>query len=133
MLEVRLCKPAVYKLKILVKGKFEYYKAMEGTKTKGGTKSLKFSGGKKSGGSTIFDLNLVVGKALEETMIWKKKSPFSVGLKRGITHNRRLIRSEILNLICTKCLCDDLYQLKIKPCPINITFSQICNMLSKLF
>ena len=28
MLEVRLCKPAIYKLKILGGGKFEYYKSM---------------------------------------------------------------------------------------------------------
>ena len=47
MLEVCLCKPAIYKLKILGGGKFESYKSMRGTTKKGGTKFLKFSGGKQ--------------------------------------------------------------------------------------
>ena len=34
-----------------------------------GTEFLKFSGGKQKGGTSIFDLNLVRGKTLEETMI----------------------------------------------------------------
>ena len=64
VLEVRLYKPAVYKLKIWGKGKIEYYKAMEGTKKKGRNQIFKVQWG-----STIFDLSLVVGNALEETMI----------------------------------------------------------------
>ena len=45
MLEVCLCKLAIYKLKILGRGKFEYYKSMGGTTKRGGNKFLKFSGG----------------------------------------------------------------------------------------
>ena len=69
MLDVRLCKPAIYKLKILGRGKFEYYKLIggggggwgRGKKKEGGTKFLKFSGGGQKGADTIFDLNLVGG------------------------------------------------------------------------
>ena len=56
------------KLKILGGGEFEYYKSMEGTTKSGGTKFLKFSRGKQRKGIMIFDLNLVGGKTLEETM-----------------------------------------------------------------
>ena len=52
MLEICLCKPAIYKLKILGGGKCESYKSMGGT-----TKT----GGSKREGITIFDLNLVGG------------------------------------------------------------------------
>ena len=50
VLEVCLCKPATYKLKILGGGKFKYYKSMGGTAKRGGTKFLKFSGGGGGGG-----------------------------------------------------------------------------------
>ena len=50
MLKVHLCKPAMYKLKILGVGKFEYYKSVGGTTKRGGGAAhdfwLKFSGGK---------------------------------------------------------------------------------------
>ena len=49
VLEACLCKPAIYKLKILGGGKFESYKSMRGTTKKGGTKFLKFSGRKQRG------------------------------------------------------------------------------------
>ena len=71
VLEVRLWRPATYKWKILGVGEFEYYKSMGWTtkRGKGGTKFLEFSGGKqKREGKTIFDLFLVGGKTLEETM-----------------------------------------------------------------
>ena len=50
-----------YKLKILVSGNIinQWGQPQKGG---GGTKFLKFSGGSKSGGGTIFDLNLVGGK-----------------------------------------------------------------------
>ena len=62
MLEVCLCKLAIYKLKILGRGKFEYYKSMGGTtKRGGGNKFLKFSGGGEGwgakGGNTILDFS----------------------------------------------------------------------------
>ena len=60
VLEICLCKPAIYKLKILGGGKCESYKSMGGT-----TKT----GGSKREGITIFDLNLV-GETLEETMYY---------------------------------------------------------------
>ena len=69
MLEVRLCKPAIYKLKILGRGKFEYYKSMGEVQKGRGTKFLKFSGGKQKAGGMIFYLNLVWGKTLEETIV----------------------------------------------------------------
>ena len=59
MLEVCLCKPAIYNLKILGRGNHK----------KGGTKFLKLSGGKQKRKNMIFDLNLVWRKTLEETMI----------------------------------------------------------------
>ena len=44
VLDVRLCKPAIYKLKILGKGKFEYYKLIggggDGWEQKGGAKQV---------------------------------------------------------------------------------------------
>ena len=51
---VCLCKPAIYKLKILGGGKFEYYKSIGGTTKRGepnfespmGKAKFKFSGGK---------------------------------------------------------------------------------------
>ena len=62
MLEVCLCKPAIYKSNISGGGKFEFYKSTGGTaKRRGGTKFLKFSGGEAKGRITIFDLNLVGG------------------------------------------------------------------------
>ena len=54
MLEVHLCKPAIYKLKILGGGKFEYYKSMgqpQKVGVGGGTKFLKFNGGKQKRGT----------------------------------------------------------------------------------
>ena len=59
MLEVCLCKPAIYNLKILVWGDHK----------KRGTKFLKLSGGKQKEKNLIFDLKLVGRKTLEETMI----------------------------------------------------------------
>ena len=59
MLEVRLCKPAIYKLKILGGGKFEYYKST-GKSQKGGDQIFKVQWREAKGaGGTIFDLNLV--------------------------------------------------------------------------
>ena len=71
MLEVRLCRPGKFKLKILGGGKFEYYKSTVVTTKRGVTKFLKFNGGKakRRGGGTFFGLNLVGGKILEETML----------------------------------------------------------------
>ena len=65
MLEVRLCKPAIYKLKILGGGKFEYYKST-GKSQKGGDQIFKvqWGGGSKRGRDTVFDFNLVGGKNL---------------------------------------------------------------------
>ena len=54
VLEVCLCKPAIYNLKILGGGKFEYYKSIGGTTKKGGTKFLKFSGRGAKGGDYDF-------------------------------------------------------------------------------
>ena len=76
MLEVRLCKPAIYKLKFLGGGEFG-----GNCKKQGGTKFLKFSlRGRKKGGDTIFDLNLVGGKTWrklwfcqQKTDIWRVK------------------------------------------------------------
>ena len=52
-------------------GKFcEYHAAGGGKGGEGGTKFLKFSGGKQKGGITIFDLNLVGGKT------WRKLSNY---------------------------------------------------------
>ena len=45
VLEVFLCKPGIYKLKILGRGEFEYYKSTRGTTKRGGGEFLKFSGG----------------------------------------------------------------------------------------
>ena len=70
MLEVRLCKPAIYKLKILGGGKFEYYKSMgqpQKVGVGGGDRIFKVQWGEAKKGDTIFDLNLVWG-SLEETM-----------------------------------------------------------------
>ena len=50
MLEVGLCKPAVYKLKILGGGKFEYYKSMGGTTKMGGDQIFKVQWGETKGG-----------------------------------------------------------------------------------
>ena len=62
MLEVRLCKPAIYKLEILGGGKFEYYKSMvQSQKVGGETKFLKFNGGKQKRG-TQFWLKFSVGE-----------------------------------------------------------------------
>ena len=55
MLEVRLCKPAIYKLKILGGRKFEHYKSMRGI-TERGDPIFKVQWGKAKGGDTIFDL-----------------------------------------------------------------------------
>ena len=70
MLEVRLCKPAIYKLKILGRGKFEYYKSMGENTKREGNQIFKIQWGKAKGraGGMIFYLNLVWGKTLEETM-----------------------------------------------------------------
>ena len=61
VLVVSLCKPVVYKLKILDGGKLQYYKWMGGTtkKREKGTKFWNFSGGKQKRRNTIFDSNLV--------------------------------------------------------------------------
>ena len=61
VLVVSLCKPVVYKLKILDGGKLQYYKWMGGTtkKREEGTKFWNFSGGKQKRRNTIFDSNLV--------------------------------------------------------------------------
>ena len=69
VLEVCLWKPAVYKLKILGGGKFESYKSMGGTTKRGGAHIFKVQWGKQKGGITIFDLNLVGEKTMEETML----------------------------------------------------------------
>ena len=79
MLDVRLCKPAIYKLKILGRGKFEYYKLIggggrgRGNKKEGGTKFLKFSGGGTKGGGHDFWLKFSGGggETVEETMSGK--------------------------------------------------------------
>ena len=66
VLEVRLCKPSIYKLRILGGGKFEYYKSMGGTTKKGGNSEGKQKGGGR--GVHNLDLNLVGwGGTLEET------------------------------------------------------------------
>ena len=80
VLDVRLCKPAIYKLKILGKGKFEYYKLIGGGggggwEQKGGPKQVfKINwGGDQKGADTIFDLNLVGGGRwnLGGNYVWK--------------------------------------------------------------
>ena len=68
VLEVRLCKPSIYKLRILGGGKFEYYKSMGGTTKKGGNKQWGEAKGGGGGGVHNLDLNLVGwGGTLEET------------------------------------------------------------------
>ena len=52
MLEVRLCKPAIYKLEILGGGKFEYYKSMgQPQKVGGGDQIFKVQWGKQKRGT----------------------------------------------------------------------------------
>ena len=71
MLVVHLCKPAIYKLKILGGGEFEYYKSNGGTTKKVGEPNfgspVEAKGG---GGGHNFDSNLVGRKTLEETMLF---------------------------------------------------------------
>ena len=67
-LEVRLCKPAIYKLKVLGRGDLIIINQW-GNHKKGGTKFLKFSGRKQKRGDTIFDLTSVGEETLAETMI----------------------------------------------------------------
>ena len=68
VLEVRLCKPSIYKLRILGGGKFEYYKSMGGTTKKGGNKQWGEAKGGGGRGVHNLDLNLVGwGGTLEET------------------------------------------------------------------
>ena len=61
MLEVCLCKLAIYKLKILGRGKFEYYKSMGGTTKRGGEQIFKVQWGGRvwgaKGGNTILDFS----------------------------------------------------------------------------
>ena len=72
MLEVRLCKPAIYKLKILGRGKFEYYKSMGGTtKTRDQIYKVQWGEAKGGGGGTLFDITLVLGEPWGETMFMK--------------------------------------------------------------
>ena len=67
-----MCKPAIYKLKNLGRGKFEYYKSMGGTTKKGGPNLSSSVGGSKGrGGGTLFDLNLVLGEPWGKTMFMK--------------------------------------------------------------
>ena len=66
MLEVRLCKPAIYKLKILGGGKFEYYKSM-GQPQKvgvggGGDRIFKVQWGESKKGGHDFWLKFSVGE-----------------------------------------------------------------------
>ena len=51
--------------------------SMGGTTKKGGTKFLKFNGRKQKRWITIFDLNLVRGKTLEEIMLLKTSKNIS--------------------------------------------------------
>ena len=71
MLEVHLCKPGRYKLKILGGGNLNIIN-QQGEPQKGGTKFLKFSRGKQlekgERGDTTFDLNLV-RRSLGGTML----------------------------------------------------------------
>ena len=67
MLEVRLCRPGKFKLKILGGGKFEYYKSTVVTTKRGVTKFLKFNGGKakrRGVGGHVFWLKFSGGKNL---------------------------------------------------------------------
>ena len=70
MLEVCLCKPAIYRLKILSGAKFESYKSMGGMTKREGEPNFQSSVGEaKEGGITIFDLNFFFGGGtFEKTM-----------------------------------------------------------------
>ena len=71
VLVVRLCKPVVYKLKMLDIGKLEYYKSMERTTKKGrGQQILKFQWGKAKDGGQIFWLKFSGGKYWRK-LCWK--------------------------------------------------------------
>ena len=72
VLEVCLCKPAIHKLKIFSGEKFEYYKSM-GEPQKGGNQILKVQLGEEKRGITIFNVNLVGRKTLEEITILDKR------------------------------------------------------------
>ena len=67
VLEVRLCKPSIYKLRILGGGKFEYYKSMGGTTKKGGNKQWGEAKGGGEGGAQFGLKFSEVGGTLEET------------------------------------------------------------------
>ena len=64
MLEVRLCKPAIYKLKILGRGKFEYYKSMGENTKREGNQIFKIQWGKAKGRGHDFLLKFSLGKNL---------------------------------------------------------------------
>ena len=69
VLVVSLGKPVIHKLNILGGGKLEYYKPMRGT-TKRGEPNFKISVDVRKWRNTIFDLNLVGGKILKDTMVY---------------------------------------------------------------
>ena len=83
MLEVRLYKPAVYKLKILGKGKIEYYKAIKGTKKKGGNQIFKVQWGKKKWGEHDFWLRFSGGKRLGGNYDMKEKKSIFSRIEKG--------------------------------------------------
>ena len=70
MLEVHLCKPANYKLKILVEGGFKYYKSMGGTTKSGEDQIFKVQQGEaRRGWEHNCSLKFSGEKTLEETML----------------------------------------------------------------
>ena len=110
MLEVCLCKLAIYKLKILGRGKFEFYKSM-GEPQKGGGGDqifkvgskrgdydfwLKFSGGKNLGGNYVY-ISVILHLYFLTFFEMKYASILLLSLKRN-TLFRKSTSNTLLNL-----------------------------------